>query len=115
MPLILMFSIRLVVDRAYFRGAHVLDGGDLVAYNLQTLISIQLPSVASALFNAPRRSSSRSVRQLMKDSELLITSVVNLMIAVLVRYCFGIRVSKYSRLGARGCERRRCKVVVDRA
>jgi len=46
------------------------------------LISTQLSSVASALFNAPRRSSSRSVRQLMKDRELLMRSVVNLMLAV---------------------------------
>lgn len=49
------------------------------------LISIQLASVVSVLFNAPRKSSSRSVRQLMKERELLIRSVVNLMLAVLTR------------------------------
>jgi len=56
-----------------------------MAYNLQILISIQLASVVSVLNNAPRRSSSRSVRQLMKERELLIRSVVNLILAVLTR------------------------------
>jgi hypothetical protein len=56
-----------------------------VAYSLQILISIQLASVVSVLFNAPRRSSSRSVRQLMKERELLIKSVVNLILAVVTR------------------------------
>ena len=65
--------------------AHVFNGGYLVAYSLQILISIQLASVVSALFNAPRRSSSRSVRQLMKERELLIRSVVNLILTVLAR------------------------------
>lgn len=46
------------------------------------LISTQPSSVVSALFNAPRRSSSRSVRQLMKERELLIRSVVSLILAV---------------------------------
>jgi hypothetical protein len=46
------------------------------------LISTQLSSVVSVLFNVPRRSSSRSVRQLMKERELLIRSVVNLMLAM---------------------------------
>jgi hypothetical protein len=50
------------------------------------LISIQLASAVSVLFNAPRRSSSRSVRQLMKERELLIRSVVSLMLAVWARF-----------------------------
>jgi hypothetical protein len=66
--------------------AHVLNGGDFVAYSLQTLISIQLASAVFVLFYAPRRSSSRSVRQLMKERELLIRSVVNLMLAVGARF-----------------------------
>jgi hypothetical protein len=49
------------------------------------LTSTQLSSVASVLFNVPRRSSSRSVRQLMKERELLIRSVVNLILAVFDR------------------------------
>lgn len=56
-----------------------------MAYSTQTLISIQLASAVSVLCNAPRRSSSRSVRQLMKERELLIRSVVNLMLAVAAR------------------------------
>src|SRR3954468_17869 len=50
------------------------------------LISTQLSSVVSVLFNAPRRSSSRSVRQLMKERELFIRSVVNLILAVYYVY-----------------------------
>lgn len=76
--------------------AHVLDGGDFVAYSLQTLISIQLASAVSVLFNAPRRSSSRSVRQLMKERELLIRSVVNLILAIWygrVLFCFAVLVA----------------------
>lgn len=65
---------------------HVLDGGDFVAYNLHILISIQLASAVSILSDAPRRSSSRSVRQLMKERELLIRSVVNLMVAEVWAY-----------------------------
>jgi hypothetical protein len=49
------------------------------------LISTQLPSVVSVLFDVPRRSSSRSVRQLMKEMELLIRSVFNLILAVVDR------------------------------
>lgn len=43
-------------------------------------------SVVSVLFNAPRKSSSRSVRQLMKEMELSMRSVVNLMFAVFYVY-----------------------------
>jgi hypothetical protein len=49
------------------------------------LISTQLPSVVPVLFDVPRRSSSRSVRQLMKERELLIRSVVNLILAIVDR------------------------------
>ena len=76
--------------------AHIFDGGDFVAYKLQILISIQLASVVSVLFNAPRRSSSRSVRQLMKERELLINSVVNLILAVVTRSLMAGRVVGYS-------------------
>jgi hypothetical protein len=67
-----------------------------VAYSLQTLISIQLASAVSVLFNAPRRSSSRSVRQLMKERELLIRSVVNLILAIWygrVLFCIAVLVA----------------------
>ena len=67
-----------------------------MAYKLQILISIQLASVVSVLFNAPRRSSSRSVRQLMKERELLINSVVNLILAVVTRSLMAGRVVGYS-------------------
>jgi hypothetical protein len=75
-----------MLSGTYPCSAHVLNGGDFVAYSLQTLISIQLASAVSVLFNAPRRSSSRSVRQLMKERELLIRSVVSLMLAVWARF-----------------------------
>ena len=63
----------------YTRRAHVLNDRNLVAYISR--LCYQLLSVVSAPFDIPRRSSSRSVRQLMKERELLIRSVVNLILA----------------------------------
>jgi hypothetical protein len=79
--------VELDLRLTYSGRAHVLNRGDLVTYILQELISIQLSSVVSVLFNAPRRSSSRSWRQFMKDRELLIRSVVNLMFAAWYPNC----------------------------
>lgn len=70
--------------KTYARSTHVLNRGDFVAYSLERIdINEAHVSVVSVLFNAPRKSSSRSVRQLMKERELLIRSVVNLIFAVL--------------------------------
>jgi hypothetical protein len=62
-------------------------------------ISIQPSSVAPVLFDAPRRSSSRSVRQLMKERELLMRSVVSLMLAIF--YSVSVRVD--GKKGVVGC------------
>lgn len=47
-------------------------------------------SVVPALFNVPRRSSSRSDTVLMKEYEWLIKSVVNLMVALFLRWSYSV-------------------------